>query len=297
MNQVFAPIILFTYNRIDHTKRTITALASNQGAGGSDLIIYSDGPKNDAARPAVESVRAFLKTVTGFKSVTIIERDRNWGLADSIIDGVTKIINERGSAIILEDDIVTSPYFLQYMNEALMVYQDEHTVMHISGYAFPINTTGLPTTFFYNQASCWGWATWKRAWDQLDTNIDSLLKRAAQAAIPSHEYNNIALSQLRANKRKQIKTWAARWQISISLAHAHCLHPRNSFTQNIGHDGSGVHSLPTDRFDTHLSQEPISVVRESITEHQEALARINHSLRSMRPSLGKRIYTRLRQLL
>jgi hypothetical protein len=275
----------------------VAALAANEGAAESDLIIYADGPKSDGARPAVESVRAYLKTIVGFKTIKIIERDRNWGLADSIMDGVTNIIGRYGKVIVMEDDIKTSPYFLRFMNDALTTYENEDNVMHISGYVFPISTTHLPDTFFYNQTSCWGWATWKRAWDKLDTDVHRLLKRTKGADILSHQYNKIALSQLRANKRQLIKTWAARWQISVSLEHGNCLHPARSLTLNIGHDGSGVHSQPTHSFDTTLANQPVTVIRQPASEHPEAVARINRYLCNLRPSLYKRIYTRLKQLL
>lgn len=297
MSTTYAPIVLFTYNRPDHTRRTVEALAANPGARESDLFIYADGPKHEAVRPATELVRAYLKTISGFKSVTIIERDRNWGLADSIIDGVTSVINQYGTVIVLEDDIVTAPYFLQYMNDALTVYKSEHAVMHISGYSFPIDTTDLPDTYFYNQTSCWGWATWERAWTNLMTDVDELLQRATRVEIPKYEYNQIALSQLRANKRGQIKTWAARWQVSVSLMRGQCLHPRHSLTNNIGHDGSGVHSHPTNSFDNHLSDRPVPVLRQAQAEHPDALMRINRYLRSLRPPLHHRLIMRLKQLL
>ncbi len=129
-----APIILFTYNRPWHTRQTIEALQKNLYADKSRLIILSDGPKTEIDVPKVQKVREYIKTVKGFRSIEIIEREKNWGLANNIIDGVTRIINEYGKIIVLEDDIVTSPYFLKFMNEALEFYKDEERVMHISGY-------------------------------------------------------------------------------------------------------------------------------------------------------------------
>jgi GT2 family glycosyltransferase len=114
-----APIALFVYNRPWHTRQTVEALKKNELASESELFIYSDAPKNGKAKEKVKEVREYIKTIDGFKKVTIIERENNWGLADSIIDGVTKIVNEYGKIIVLEDDLVTSPYFLKFMNEAL----------------------------------------------------------------------------------------------------------------------------------------------------------------------------------
>lgn len=125
----------------------------------SEHFIFSDGPKNEEAVAKVKEVREYLKTIDGFKKITIIERDRNWGLANNIIDGVTEIVNEYGKIIVLEDDLVTSPYFLRFMNEALEMYKDEERVFGITGYAYPIKKDGLPSTFFMKDGGCWGWAT------------------------------------------------------------------------------------------------------------------------------------------
>jgi GT2 family glycosyltransferase len=132
-----APIVLFVYNRLQHTRQTIDALRNNDLAKDSELFIYSDGAINKGAASEVNKVRHLIFGMSGFKKVTIIERDRNWGLAASIIDGVTQVIGQYGRVIVLEDDLVTSPYFLRYMNEALDLYQNEHQVISIVGYKFP----------------------------------------------------------------------------------------------------------------------------------------------------------------
>src|SRR5689334_19947926 len=114
-----APITLFVYNRPEHTRRTVEALLKNELAAESDLFIFSDAPKKPESDESVRMVRDYIHAITGFKSVTIIERDRNWGLADSIIDGVTSVVNQYGRIIVLEDDLVVSAHFLEYMNTAL----------------------------------------------------------------------------------------------------------------------------------------------------------------------------------
>ncbi|MEN6292732.1 MAG: hypothetical protein ABFD07_12055, partial [Methanobacterium sp.] len=115
-NPFLAPIVLFVYNRLWHTRQTVEALQKNELVADSELFIFSDAPKNESAIDNVTDVREYCNTITGFKKITIIERDNNWGLANSIIDGVTKIVNEDGRVIVLEDDLVTSPFFLMYMN-------------------------------------------------------------------------------------------------------------------------------------------------------------------------------------
>lgn len=136
-----SPIVLFVYNRPWHTKQTIESLKSNELAQESELFIYSDAAKDNDEIENVNEVRKYIETLDGFKKVTIIKREQNWGLADSIIDGVTKIVNEYGKIIVLEDDLVTSPYFLKFMNEALDFYENEEKVWHISGWNYPINNS------------------------------------------------------------------------------------------------------------------------------------------------------------
>ncbi len=126
-----SPIVLFVYNRPWHTQKTIEALQKNELASESELFIYSDAAKNETAIHAVEKVRNYIKKTTGFKKITIIERDKNWGLANSIIDGVTTIVNQYEKIIVLEDDLLTSPYFLRFMNEALTFFKENSKLKNI----------------------------------------------------------------------------------------------------------------------------------------------------------------------
>ena len=155
----FAPIALFAYNRPWHIRKTVETLQKNELSEHSELFIYSDGPKNQEDRELVNEVRQYLHSIRGFKHIEIIEQKRNSGLADAIVSGVTEIVGTYGKTIVLEDDLVTSPYFLRYMNDALKFYKEDEQVMHIAGYMLPINSFGLPETFFYRIASCWGWGT------------------------------------------------------------------------------------------------------------------------------------------
>ena len=148
------PIALFVYNRLGHTQRTIEALKKNILAEDSDLIVFSDAQKSEAEADAVCEVRKFIREIDGFKSVSLVEREVNLGLARSIIDGVTTIVSKYGRIIVLEDDMVTSQYFLTYMNEALEKYADDDRVVSIHGYVYPVKQS-LPEAFFLPGADCW----------------------------------------------------------------------------------------------------------------------------------------------
>jgi|SRR3989338_438598 len=289
-----APIVLFTYNRPDHTQKTIEALLANTLSSESELFIYSDAAKNVRAEASVQAVRSYLKTISGFKKIEIIEREKNWGLADSILDGVTTIVNKYGRIIVLEDDIVTSPHFLQFMNDALELYKDEEKVMHVSGYFFPVDPTGLPNTFFYNQTSCWGWGTWARAWQKMNTDVDYLLKQLEKINNKNHYFKS-CLSQLRANKRGDIKTWAARWQANVLINGGFCLHPSISYVENIGHDGSGMNSTNNTVLSKNgiVGQEKITLTECTITENITAIKRANNFYISLIPKWQTRVINML----
>ena len=242
-NIELAPIILFVYNRLEHTKQTIKALQKNELATESELFIYSDAAKDEKIKQSVDEVRKYIKTVDGFKKVTIIEREKNWGLANSIIDGVTKIVNEYGKIIVLEDDLVTSPYFLKFVNEALEFYKDEKKVWHISGWNYPIKIDGEEDVFFWRVMNCWGWATWADRWQYFEKDIKKLITTFSKDDIKRFNldgYENF-WSQVIANKEGEINTWAIFWYATIFKQNGLCLNPVQTFVENIGHDGSGVH--------------------------------------------------------
>ena len=272
----FAPIILFTYCRPDHTKQTVEALAANEFASESDLFIYSDAAKNAKAEEGVRKNRDYIKTIQGFKTITIIERKTNWGLAKSLIDGITTVINKYGKAIIVEDDIITSPYFLRYMNEGLEKYKDAKQVGQIYGYL--INTdVQMPESFFSSIWGCWGWATWKDRWagfnpdaDVLYSQITSSRKMVKKFDI---DYHFDLTRMLRDQKNGKIDSWAIRWAASNFLLRKLCLYPGRSLVKQIGMDGSvgATHSSKTTLYDTALSQTPIKLIikPEDIIENME----------------------------
>lgn len=207
----YAPIALFVYNRPMHVRRTLEALLQNPQAAESDLVIFSDAPKNPEAVDAVRRVREYISTTTGFRSVKIVERDKNWGLAKSIIDGVSSVVKEHGRVIVLEDDLVTSPHFLGFMNEALEFYAHEDRVMHISGATYPIGRME-EETYFLRVPLCWGWATWSRAWRHFRKDV-SIMAEFSPAMRKRFRFNDSYhyWDQLDANAKGKIDTWFVFW--------------------------------------------------------------------------------------
>ena len=266
-----APIVLFVYNRPDHVRQTIEALASNIHASESILIIYSDAPKNQEAKEPVQKVRSFIKEIKGFKSITIIERDINWGLARSIIDGVTNVINQHGKVIVLEDDIVISPYFLQFMNDALEYYSNEKKVWHISGWNYSFDTYGIGDAFFWRVMNCWGWATWKDRWQYFEKDVDKLIANFTEDDIYRFNLNGAEnfWYQVLANKSNTINTWAIFWYATIFKKNGLCLNPCKSFVTNIGQDGTGIHCNSDSIFINNLLCEKTIDFRGLIIEENE----------------------------
>ncbi len=255
-----APIVLFTYNRLAHTKKTIEALQQNVYAEDSELYIYSDGPKNAAVKESVEAVRLFLHQVDGFKQVHIIEREKNWGLAENIIDGVTSIVNKYGKIIVLEDDIVTSRYFLKYMNDALEVYKDDARVMEINGYAPLGMDKNLPQVFFIEGADCWGWATWSRAWKYFRREPEKIRDEFTREDIFHFDMEGAHTGywdQIIANCNGSLYTWAIFWHVAIFKANGLSLMPRDSLVSNEGFDGTGEHCNESNMYISNVVDAPV----------------------------------------
>ena len=291
----YAPIILFVYNRPEHTRRTIEALAKNEGAQESELIIYSDAPRDASAQSSVDEVRTYICRITGFNKVTIVERPQNLGLAQSIVLGVTETVNACDRVIVLEDDLVTSPHFLSYMNESLEMYENDQNVASIHGYIYPIKRT-LPETFFIRGADCWGWATWKRAWNSFNNDGRNLLHELEERKL-TKEFNFNGTYDYTGMLRNQIagknNSWAIRWYASAFLKEMLTLYPGRSLVQNIGHDKTGIHGTQSRFYETTLSETKINVNRIEPKENPNARNMIERYFRSIRTPLWKRIMRKL----
>jgi hypothetical protein len=244
----FAPIVLFVYNRPDHTKQTIEALQKNELATESELFIYSDAAKNEDVADKVQEVREYIKRIDGFKKVTIVEREKNWGLANSIIDGVTKIVNEYGKIIVLEDDLVTSLYFLKFMNEALKTYEDRGDIFSITGFSFSQKFMKIPKeyekkVYLHYRPMSWSWATWKNRWDLCDWIVAEYeeFKNDKKRIKDFNKGGSDLFNMLKIQKEGKIDSWYIRFCFTAYKFKKYTLYPVKSFISNIGHDGSGIH--------------------------------------------------------
>jgi hypothetical protein len=238
-----SPILLFTYNRPEHTRLTLEALRKNHLSDRSRLYIFSDGYRDETDREEVMKVRELIRSVEGFASIHIEERTENVGLARNIIEGVTGVVNEHGKVIVLEDDLITSPYFLTFMNDVLERYEQEEKIAHVQGFCFPLQ--GLPDAFLIRWTGSWGWATWKRAWDLFNPDGEALLSEIMKKKL-NREFdfnNNYPFTRmLRRQVNGENDSWAIRWNASLFLNNKLSVNAGKSLVQNIGFDGSGRHS-------------------------------------------------------
>lgn len=266
-----APILLFVYNRPEHVRQCIASLQANELAAQSPLFIYSDAAKTPESREGVEQTRQFIRTIQGFKEVTIIEREQNWGLARSIIDGVTTQVNRFGRVIVMEDDLIAAPYFLQFMNDALETYKDEPRVGHIQGCDFTQDTS-LPDTFLIKWTGSWGWATWDRAWKLFNPNGKELLRQLEERNLTRRFDFNGTYGYTRMLRRQiegKNNSWAIRWNASLFLADILSLNAGRSLIQNNGFDGSGTNCGGGGLYNSTLWLNPLPVEKLSPIEENE----------------------------
>lgn len=261
MNSELAPIIIFAYNRVDHLKRTIECLLENEEAGESVCYIFSDGPKNKQAEPKINEVREYIRSIqhNSFKKVVCVEAQENKGLAKSIIDGVSSILDSYEKAIVVEDDVLTSRCFLKFMNEALDYYQNNNKVWSIGGYTVPLDLpSGYPHEVIATQrCSSYCWGTWKDRWAKIDWDIIDY-KQFRFNPLQRRKFNrfgNDRALMLDDQKNGRVNSWAIRFDYNMWKNGMINILPAHSLANNIGHDGSGTHSTVKNDHDIFLVKE------------------------------------------
>lgn len=246
---MYAPIIVFAYNRPDHLKRTLEALAKNEEAVSSELYIFIDGPKAlNVKKNNDEVYRVALQYCEGFfKNVVIRKSEVNRGLAKSVIAGVDEIINKYGRVIVTEDDSVCAPSYLSFMNQALDYYQDKSSIWSIGGYTVPIE---IPEDYVHDviltqRSSSYAWATWKDRWNKIDWEVKDYksFHWDFSSRVKFNEWGNDRASMLDDQMLGRVNSWAIRFDYAMYKNGMFNILPKRSLIQNIGHDGSGTHSV------------------------------------------------------
>ncbi len=294
-----APIALFTHSRLAHTQLTVEALLRNYSAENHDLIIFSDAARIPVQQHAVTQVRSFLETITGFRSITIHHREHNFGLAKSIIEGVTQVLSFYDRIIVLEDDLVTSPHFLTYMNQSLDRFVDDERVISIHGYVYPVEQA-LPEAFFLRGADCWGWATWRRGWKLFNPDGQTLLDQLTRRKLlndfdfnGTYSYSTMLKEQIIGEN----DSWAVRWHASAFLEDKLTLYPGRSLVTNTGNDGSGTHCGNASLYDVGLSSSPIDISTVDVLPSVIGANAFECFFRKSKLNFLKKVSARIKQLL
>lgn len=288
-----APVVLFVYNRLDHTKLTIESLLKNELASETELFIFSDGAKNQSVVSDVDNVRNYIKTIKGFSRIHLQLNQENFGLARNITEGVTKVINDYGKVIVLEDDIVTSPYFLKFMNESLEKYKDTPLVWDISSYTPP--TVEMNSHFFLRTTSCWGWGTWADRWKHFRRDPEYFLEKFDKETIRTFNLQNSYdyHSHIVKNAQKEMNTWAIFWYATVFFNKGLSLHPKKSFVNNIGHDESGTHCVSSNIYDVEVAKSYEAIFPTDLKLNESAEMLFIQYNKNQKPSFFERIKNKI----
>lgn len=273
MVEDFAPVVLFAYDRPRHVALTLASLRANRLAERTRLIVFCDGPPPDASaelNDRVAETRRIVRQASGFADISIREAGLNQGLMVSVEKGVREVLDEYDRVIVIEDDLELSVDFLGFMNSALALYADAESVMHVSGYMFPVRPPASSTVFLKIMSS-WGWATWRRAFAHYETDAAALHESVLQSGRSEEfnlegEYNY--MRQLRANAQGRLRSWAVKWYAAMFLRDGLCLFPHRSLVRNHGHDATGQNSLRTKRFDIRDLVDHVEVAPIPLEENQ-----------------------------
>lgn len=288
-----APIVLFVYNRPWHTMRTVECLQKNRYAEQSELIIYADGPKEGEADAEIRKVRDYLRKISGFKRISITERNHNFGLASSVIEGATEVIDKYGKAIVLEDDLELSPDFLRFMNAALDRYNNDNKVMQISGHMFNLSIEAETDAVFLPFTNSWGWATWKRAWDLFDPTMEGYKKIITDKNLIIRFNLDGALNffeMLESQINGKLDSWAIRWYLDVFLATGMALYPVKSLVKHIGFGNGATHcrnSAPFGIYANSCAEMDKDFIKfPDVSINEEAYQKIKSLLSSQRTIAG-----------
>lgn len=303
-----APIAYFAFNRPDHARQSLAALAANSLASESDLFIFCDGPRNEEEKKKTDAVRKICRAVNGFKSVALVEREENWGCGKGIFTRLDEFFSVHPVGVVVEDDIVLAPNALRWFNTCLERYADEPAVFSIMAWSYPEKYLSLPKEYSYDayflpRFFCWGWASWadriKRVdWDVADyetfIRTPSLVQAFARGGTD-------LLEILKSQRAGTTQAWDVQ-AAYCSFKHGQVsLVPRFPYATNIGTVGEGTHVVVGEHHPTLAINLEIALDDSRLPGHifvdEEVLRRSLKALRASRPSLWLRAVNKVKRML
>lgn len=244
---MISPVVLFVFNRVEHTREVLNGLMKNTLAKKTKLYIFSDAEKCEKDREKVKAVRTLIhsdRVKEAFADVEIIEAQQNKGLAPSIINGVTRVIEKYGRVIVLEDDSVPSPDYLEFMNNCLDYYQYDKRIWSIGGYSFldKLPDAYKDDVYIMGRTCSYAWATWKERWEKVDWSVADYksFRWNLRARKAFNCYGNDRAVMLDAQQIGRTSSWSIRFCYAMFQNQMFTVYPRYSRIKNIGQDGSGT---------------------------------------------------------
>lgn len=264
-----APIAIFAFNRPTHLARCLESMSQNKDFSNTKVFLFIDGPKSKEDEILQQEMVKLIETFN-HNDLKIIRSTQNKGLSDSLISGINYVLQKHESIIVIEDDLRVSEFFLEFINNGLKVYREYERVASIHAYVYPIQRKAQEN-FFIRGADCWGWGTWRRAWEKFEKDGGKLYQELKKNRLMS-DFNLDGAAPFKRMLKDQINgkndSWAIRWHASMYIQEMYTLYPSASLVENIGLDGSGVHSGVTKTMDTNLSRIPIAVSEIEVKEDQ-----------------------------
>jgi len=281
-HKLYAPIAIFAFNRPGHLNNLFSSLMTNPEAIFSEVYLFIDGPRNSEDKRAIAETKAVGESFAKFLNLTIIQKERNVGLSESILGGIDTVLLNHDQVIILEDDLELSPNFLHFVNTGLELHRDDFRVASIQGFSI-IELKSTESSYFLRGADCWGWATWANRWKYLVRDPNILLEQLRIKNLTkdfdlngAYPYTNM----LERNCNKALDSWAIRWHASMFLENRVSLYPGKTLVKNMGRDGSGTHGGSQEEIENVMADSPIDYSWTKPQESRRIVRKIQKKLRS-----------------
>jgi len=292
-----SPVALFAYNRFSTIKKTLKSLKKNYLADQTDIFIFSDGPKDTEDYISIFEIRKYIKNFKGFKKINLIERELNLGLSKNIVNGINHVLDLNNSVIVLEDDIVTSKYFLKFMNDALITYENSKNVCQVSGYSYLekySNKYELDETYFIKGGDCMAWGTWKSSWDLYTEDAKYLYDQIKQKKLDklfnrNNSYNYLKMLKARAFEKNQ--SWAICWYAINFLKNKYTYYPLKTLAIHIGNDENATNYIPSnnDGLKVNLNDNKVGVSKINVIEKNDTKLAYEKFLKDLKGNYFERL--------